>query len=91
MSNGARAFAVAADAKDLERPSIRSRLENARQECAKQPKAPPAGMHQNGRIDEPEQEMATGTGVLSWGEWETAVTVSVKSVSTGVSKVSGRE
>ena len=38
MGNGARAFAVAADTRDLERPSIRSRLENARQECAKQPK-----------------------------------------------------
>ena len=35
MGNGARAFAVAANAKNLERPSIRSRLENARQECAK--------------------------------------------------------
>lgn len=38
MGNGARAFAVAADTRDLERPSVRSRLENARQECAKQPK-----------------------------------------------------
>ncbi len=39
MANGTRAFAVAADPKDLERPSIRNRLETARQECAKQPKA----------------------------------------------------
>lgn len=38
MGNGTRAFAVAADPRDLERPSIRDRLETARQECAKQPK-----------------------------------------------------
>ena len=37
MGNGTRAFAVAADPRDLERPSIRDRLETARQECAKQP------------------------------------------------------
>ena len=38
MGNGTRAFAVAADPRDLERPSIRDRLETARQECTKQPK-----------------------------------------------------
>ena len=38
MGNGTRAFAVAADPRDLERPSIRDRLETARQECDKQPK-----------------------------------------------------
>ena len=38
MGNGTRAFAVAADPRDLERPSIRDRLEIARQECAKHPK-----------------------------------------------------
>ena len=38
MGNGTRAFAVAADPRDLERPSIRDRLETARQECAKQSK-----------------------------------------------------
>ena len=37
MGNGTRAFAVAADARDLERPSIRSRLETVQQACAKQP------------------------------------------------------
>ena len=36
MGNGTRAFAVAADPRDLERPSIRDRLETARQECDKQ-------------------------------------------------------
>ena len=38
MGNGTRAFAVAADPRNLERPSIRDRLETARQECDKQPK-----------------------------------------------------
>lgn len=38
MGNGTRAFAVAADPRDLERPSIRDRLETARQECDKQSK-----------------------------------------------------
>lgn len=38
MGNGTRAFAVAADLRDLERTSIRGRLETAQQECAKQPK-----------------------------------------------------
>lgn len=38
MGNGTRAFAVAADPRALERPSVRDRLEIARQECAKQPK-----------------------------------------------------
>lgn len=38
MGNGTRAFAVAVDPRDLERPSIRDRLETARQECANQPK-----------------------------------------------------
>lgn len=38
MGNGTRAFAVAADPRNLERPSVRDRLETARQECAKQPK-----------------------------------------------------
>ena len=38
MGNGTRAFAVAADPRTLERPSIRGRLETARQECDKQPK-----------------------------------------------------
>ena len=38
MGNGTRAFAVAADPRDLEQPSIRDRLETARQECDKQPK-----------------------------------------------------
>lgn len=38
MGNGTRAFAVAADPRSLERPSVRDRLEAARQECAKQPK-----------------------------------------------------
>ena len=37
MGNGTRAFAVAADPRALERPSVRDRLETARQECAKQP------------------------------------------------------
>ena len=36
MGNGTRTFAVAADPRDLERPSIRDRLETARQECDKQ-------------------------------------------------------
>lgn len=36
MGNGTRAFAVAADPRNLERPSIRDRLEMARQECDKQ-------------------------------------------------------
>ena len=38
MGNGSRAFAVAAAPRDLERPSIRNRLETTRQERAKQPK-----------------------------------------------------
>ena len=38
MGNGTRAFAVAADPRTLERPSIRDRLETARQECDKQPR-----------------------------------------------------
>ena len=38
MGNGTRAFAVAADPRNLERPSVRDRLETARQECDKQPK-----------------------------------------------------
>ena len=36
MGNGTRAFAVAADPRNLERPSVRDRLETARQECDKQ-------------------------------------------------------
>lgn len=38
MGNGTRAFAVAADPRNLERSSVRGRLETARQDCAKQPK-----------------------------------------------------
>lgn len=38
MGNGTRAFAVAADPRNLERSSVRGRLEAARQDCAKQPK-----------------------------------------------------
>ena len=54
MGNGTRAFAVAAAPRNLERPSIRDRLETARRECDKQPKVdPPVETHQNGRNDEP--------------------------------------
>ena len=50
MGNGTRAFAVAADPRNLERPSIRDRLETARQECDKQPKveAPSRGAPERG-------------------------------------------
>lgn len=38
MGNGTRAFAVAADPRNLERSSIRGKLETARQKCVNQPK-----------------------------------------------------
>lgn len=49
MGNGTRAFAVAADPRNLERPSVRDRLETARQECAKQPKVDAPNRNTPGR------------------------------------------